>query len=205
MCFRKLAAAAVAGAFCSGALAGPAGDEPTAVQTPASVNESAPWRAGAPHLPRSRESHRVVLKLTPILVSEAGAAVTPPPSPLREGGFEPLTIVETTPYWLIGAEDEPAAVGGTVSPAAGGSGGFSSEESAAAPRDEIVVYTPSAERLAGAFGERTPLVSEHYLVSGPLEQADSSFLVLAIGPTREDIALLEALKEDFFVVTPARR
>jgi len=63
-----------------------------------------------------------------------------------------------------------------------------------------VIYTPSADEMASAFGEATPLVSEHYLVS----KLDSDFaIVLETGPAPEDVAMLESLKNDFFVLTPA--
>src|SRR5687767_10341984 len=64
---------------------------------------------------------------------------------------------------------------------------------------EVAVYTPAAERLGAA----SPLVTEHHLVPWPLSSYDgTSFLVLAIGPAREDLALLESLKQDFYVLTP---
>jgi hypothetical protein len=52
-------------------------------------------------------------------------------------------------------------------------------------------------------GEETPLLSEHYLVYGPLAQFDGqSVIVLELGPASEDIALLDSLSRDFYVLTP---
>jgi hypothetical protein len=69
---------------------------------------------------------------------------------------------------------------------------------------EVVVYTPAAAQIVEAFGEATPLLSEHYLVPAPLSaHAGAEPFVLAIGPTSEDIALLDSLKQDFYVFTPA--
>lgn len=129
---------------------------------------------------------------------------------------EPMYVVEVTEYWMIGSQSEaqrreaPAAVG-TTSGAGGGSGSFdsSSDASSSIPdrpgmAGEIIVYTATADRLTERFGERTALVSEHYLVPLPLQSFDGSgTVVLAIGPTPEDAALLKSLSEDFAVVTPS--
>lgn len=67
-----------------------------------------------------------------------------------------------------------------------------------------IVYTPSAEMIAGSFGEATPLLSEHYLVMQPLSEFDhGDVIVLELGTAPEDIALLQALSSDFYVLTPA--
>jgi len=66
------------------------------------------------------------------------------------------------------------------------------------------VQTSAAEQIASTIGEVTPLLSEHYLVRGPLSQADpESMIKLEIGPASRDVALLDALSRDFFVLTPA--
>jgi hypothetical protein len=180
-------AMAIAGAF--GAppdTSGPRNWNAHEVQTPASVSESAPWRSGEPHL----------------------AAVDD----------LPLVTAESVEYWLIGSDSDPAytrahtgstrGVGGT------GSVGFDSRTQLRQPASysleslsgsrEVVVYTPSAEMIAEHLGGESSLVSEHYLVPAPLSSYDgSSFFVLAIGPAREDLALLEALKQDFYVITPS--
>jgi len=79
---------------------------------------------------------------------------------------------------------------------------FDSAESTFEPL--AVVYTASAEQIADTIGEATPLLSEHYLIHGPLSQADGqSVIVLGIGPASQDVALLDSLSRDFYVLTPA--
>ena len=227
---KSLIAFAVAGALsCASAFAG-SGHHRVEVQTPSSVSESAPWLAGKSHLKGWTASPA---SSTAVGMSQdlSGESMTLGSSGLSATSDEalPFYVVEITEYWLIGA-DEPtgssAAIGSTSSVGGSGSGGFDSslnggssgdlsyhtfsdtsfEQSSfdASGSSEIVVYTPAAESIYESMGDQTPLLSEHYLVTGPLSSFDgSSVLVLAIGPTSEDIALLDSLKQDFFVLTPS--
>jgi len=127
-----------------------------------------------------------------------------------------FTFVE---YWLLG--DEPTATGVSSSSGASGSGGFnsmstspdvtsmgegsSSDSSYSASWGDPLSYvsTPSAEDVIGMVGEETPLLTEHYLVYGPISSFDGqNVIVLELGPSSEDIALLDSLSHDFYVLTP---
>lgn len=155
------------------------------VQTPSSVSESAPWRTGEPHL---------------AAVNDAAAAPA-----------------ESLEYWLVGSDSDPsytsARTGSTRGVGGSGSVSFDSATPLRQPASytldslsgsrEVVVYTPSAETIADRLGDESSLLSEHFLVPWPLSSYDgSSFFVLAIGPAREDFALLESLKQDLYVLTP---
>lgn len=221
---RSLIALAIAGALtCGSAFAGGmkhGSDWHSAVEvmTPSSVSESAPWLAGKPHLAGwSAPDSSLALGMTPALSSDptfalgstsglGGSGMTG----ISTDGSDPYYVVEVTEYWLIGETPSESSngVGGTSSMGSG-FGGFDSSSSfdgsmsEASEFNEIVVYTPAAEALYQSIGDETPLLSEHYLVPSPMSAYDaSSYLVLAIAPTAEDMALLDSLKEDFFVVTP---
>jgi hypothetical protein len=117
-------------------------------------------------------------------------------------------------YWLFG--DESYGTGASSSLGGAGSGGYDSamsdsdysygavgaaDSSSLLALDEpvTVLSTASADEIASTLGETTPLLSEHYLVSS---LSDPYPIVLEVGPAREDIALLDALSTDFFVLTP---
>lgn len=84
-----------------------------------------------------------------------------------------------------------------------GAGGYAYDSGAGTDGPLSIVYTPSAERIADSIGEATPLLSEHYLVAQPLSDFDpGNLIVLELGPAPEDVALLQALSRDFYVLTP---
>jgi len=116
--------------------------------------------------------------------------------------------VATIEYWLL--DGDPNSIGTTSSTGGSGTVGFDSSISGSGTADLnlgeplAVVYTLSAERVAETIGEATPLLSEHYLIHGPLSQAAShSVIVLEVGPAHEDVALLDSLSRDFYVLTAA--
>src|SRR5688572_22910801 len=127
-----LLALAVAAAFSTSAVAGGL-HHSTEVQTPSSVSESAPWLTGQPHL----------------------AGWTAGTSGFGSVGSEPLVLVETTEYWLIGSDSEPSAIGASSATSGSGAVGFDSsttggdsrhhlfDSTSSAGGSEIVVYTPS--------------------------------------------------------------
>ena len=210
-------AIAVAFAASSGAMAGGASHR-VEVSTPSSVSESAPWLAGKPHLAGwSASGSTMALSMsrdlsTPQNGFAMGASAGMSGS--GSGGFDSFDVAEGKEYWLVGDESSgtDSAVGRSSSLGGSGSVGFDSSMSSStshnaasnpAPAGEIVVYTPDAEMILSSLGEESPLLSEHYLVMQPLSSFDgSSFVVLAIGPTSEDLALLDSLRQDFFVLTP---
>ena len=262
---KTLIALAVAGTLaCAGAFAGGmhhgSNMSSTEVQTPASVDESAPWLTGKPHLAgwAASDTH-MTIGFQDGQFSDGPVGTSSGLSAMGSGGYDStgsigsdlsmsdaqvinsgdsVTVVE---YWLLGAD--PSAVGTTSSLGGSGSGGFDSSMSEettdfmsmpvdsmslndsdtidfTAARDSsleyafdsagiageplAVVYTASAEQIAETIGETTPLLSEHYLVHGPLSQADlQSVIVLEVGPAPQDIALLDSLSRDFYVLTPA--
>jgi hypothetical protein len=140
-------------------------------------------------------------------------------SGMSDGG-DTYSVVE---YWLIG--DEPAGTGTSSSLGASGSGGYDSSAASSGDGDSTAmsgsgsddyafdstpsnplsyVYTPSAEMIADTIGEATPLLSEHYLVYGPLASFQGNdAIVLEIGPAAEDVALLDSLSRDFYILTPS--
>jgi hypothetical protein len=118
-------------------------------------------------------------------------------------------------YWLLGADSDSV---GTSSPASGsGTVGFDSmsgmdtslmtDESGttlASGAPFTFISTPSADRVADSIGEVTPLLSEHYLVYGPLAGVQpEDMILLEVGPTSDDAQLIQALSGDFYVLTPA--
>jgi hypothetical protein len=138
---------------------------------------------------------------------------------LSEDSGDTLLITE---YWLIGTPDQEMGTGASSSFGGSGAGGFDSStpmndstdssyepmsandysSSFASLADDplAVVFTPSAEQIAESYGDSSPFVSEHYLMS----KLDSDFvIVVEAGPSPEDIAMLDQLKNDFFVLTPA--
>jgi len=127
-----------------------------------------------------------------------------------------FTFVE---YWLLG--DEPSGTGVSSSSGGAGGGGFDSthmspditsmndsgisySSSPQAWGDPLAfVSSSSAEDIARNIGEASPLVTEHYLVYGPLASFDGqSVIMLELGPSSEDVALLDSLSNDFYVLTP---
>ena len=208
---RTLLAVAVAATFSASAFAGGAKHHSVEVMTPSSVSESAPWLTGQPHLGGWTAPDAMSLAMSHELAGDQLVGASAGTSGFGAVGSEPFYVVETTEYWLIGEQPSELGVGTSSSLGGSGSVGFDSSsgmesnrllDSSSALSNEIVVYTPTAEMIFESVGEQTPLLSEHYLVTGPLSSPDSTFLVLAIGPTAEDMALLESLKEDFFVLTP---
>jgi hypothetical protein len=253
---------ACAGAFAGGGTHHGSNMSSTEVQTPASVDESAPWLTGKPHLAgwTARDTNTTI-GFQEGQFSDGPVGTSSAVSAMGSGGYDStggtggyglsrsdaqtidsgdsVTIVE---YWLLDAD--PTATGMSSSAGAAGSVGFDSSMSdetndfMSMPVDSMslndsdtldltalgdssfdeyaygstessleplaVVYTASAEQIAETIGEATPLLSEHYLVRGPLSQADSqSVIVLEIGPAPQDIALLDSLSRDFWVLTPA--
>jgi hypothetical protein len=190
----------------------------TEVRTPSSVDESAPWLAGEPHLAgwTSPQSSIAASETSHDIYGDAsfGTGASSGVSGSGSVGSEPMASAETTDteYWLIGAEPSERGLGSSASESGSGSVAFDSSMSepgnygfdSLSSSDDTVMYTSSAESIVDAVGEETSLVSEHYLVSGPLSSFDESdAIVLVIAPTEQDIALLESLKEDFFIVTPS--
>jgi hypothetical protein len=132
------------------------------------------------------------------MVSDAGSV-----------GYDASTIgASAMSYSLSG--DQSLGTGTTSS--AGGSGSLAfdssmsetSDQYASSPDAEMFVYaTPAAIAIVDSIGEPTPLVTEHYLVLGALDTFDlSNALVLESGSTPEDVALLQNLSRDFYVLTP---
>jgi hypothetical protein len=265
---KTLLAMAVAGAFaCSTGAMAYGVHHSTEVQTPASVDESAPWLTGQPHLPQSIADTTETVVLNPTMelgqISDAslgtggtvdtGMGTVGYDSTTSSASGEPaiaeVTFVE---YWLLGDDSNgmgtssslsrvgdvaydsmsdssmsvagnldysllgDGAMGTGTTSSAGGSGIVAFDSSTSGSSDEYaldttsnfgeplaVVYTPGAEQIAAKMGDATPLISEHYLVAGPLSSFDgSSVIVLEAGPAPEDVALLDKLSRDFYVLTP---
>ena len=217
MTSKSLLALAVAGVFCTTSAFAGGVHHSAEVKTPSTVSESAPWLAGQPHLAGWTAPDSLQLSMSHELSGDAFVGTTSGASGFGSVGSDSTASAEMTDYWMIGSQSEESGVGASSSIGASGSVGFdyttsgsesqrflhdSSSWNTSTSGDEIVVYTPTAEMILGSVGEETPLLSEHYLVTGPLSSPDSSYLVLAIGPTAEDVALLNALKDDFWIVTP---
>jgi hypothetical protein len=109
--------------------------------------------------------------------------------------------------------DSESHIGSSSSAGANGAVAFDSSMSAgdhssfrfepAASAFEMVLLTPSAENVIDDLGHATPLVSQHYLIPAPDSAYDpSEFAVIAIGPSSDDMVLLDSLKEHFVVLTP---
>ncbi|MGZ5178287.1 MAG: hypothetical protein ACXWCW_29540 [Burkholderiales bacterium] len=132
------------------------------------------------------------------IVSDAGSV-----------GYDASTTGESPMSYSLSG-DQSLGTGTTSS--AGGSGSVAfdssmsetSDQYASSPNAEMFVYaTPAAIAIADSIGEPTPLVTEHYLVLGALDTFDpSNALVLESGSTPEDVALLQNLSRDFYVLTP---
>jgi hypothetical protein len=203
------------------------------VLTPSSINESAPWLAnedmpGSRTPLIAAMAIEEVAIADPMVVEEVAIAE---PVVMEEVAItEPVVVEEVaiiTPSdggevaLIVPADVEEVAV---IAPAdavelafvepdpatgasqdASGSGTVAFDSSMSeSPDAEVVVYTPAAAKIMETFGEATPLLSEHYLVPAPLSAlAGAEPIVLAIGPAPEDIALLDSLKQDFYVFTPA--
>jgi hypothetical protein len=252
---------AIAGGFHHGSTRGMNAGSPHEVQTPMSVDESAPWRANEQHTAGWSSSNRPsdVIGMQEGLHSDGPVGASSDMSASGSGGFdssaslsgEPVALT-ITEYWLVGADDSESATGASSSFAGSGSGGFDSaaafdssmtgdsaivgptfdtsmnssggidywlfgdsSDSMGSPyramgasSDEFtlaldepvtVLHTTSAEEIASTLGETTPLLSEHYLVSS---LSDPYPIVLEVGPAREDIALLNTLSGDFYILTP---
>jgi hypothetical protein len=202
---KTLLALAVAGAVtCStGALAGSSwnGYE---VRTPSSVDESAPWLANESHVPASASS---------MTFASTSGDLGAMDSPLASNAHSNVSATNTayTEYWLLGADGSD--IGASSGLSGMGSVAFDSSMSSgelasysfepAASAFEMVLFTPTAVDVIHDVGHTTPLLSEHFLIPMPESAYDpSQVVVLMIGPGSEDIALLDALKEHFVVLTP---
>jgi hypothetical protein len=95
-------------------------------------------------------------------------------------------------YWLLG--DSSDSMGPSYSTTAG-----PHEFTLAFDEPVTVLHTTSAGEIASTLGETTPLLSEHYLVSS---LSNPYPILLEVGPAREDIALLNTLSGDFYILTP---
>jgi hypothetical protein len=96
-------------------------------------------------------------------------------------------------YWLFGDSSDPMSA--PYSTMAAGSDEFT----LALDEPVTALHTTSAEEIASTFGDTTPLLSEHYLVSS---LSNPYPILLEVGPAREDIALLNTLSGDFYILTP---
>jgi len=117
-------------------------------------------------------------------------------------------------YWLLGEPSE--ATGMSSSSGGSGSVGFDSTsgmDTSSLTDESGTTYTsgapfaflstPSADMVADSMGEATPLLSEHYLVYGPLASAQpEDMIVLEVGPSADDAQLIQTLSSDFYVLTP---
>jgi len=242
---RTLMALAVASTFaCAGAFAG-SGHHGThmssqssyEVQTPSSVNESAPWLTNHATLSDGRSADTTIgfqegqFSDGPVGTSSSMSgsgnggydSTTPTRSPddLSMSSMQTIdngdsvTFVE---YWLLDAE--PSGTGMSSSAGGSGSGSFNSgmgpdmtsldegvsgdySYSTAWADPLAYVSTGTADDVISMVGEETPLLSEHYLVYGPISSFDGqNVIVLELGPGAEDVALLDALSRDFYVLTP---
>jgi hypothetical protein len=206
------------------------------VQTPASVNESAPWLTNHATLHGTQHSGTTI-GFQEGQFSDGPVGTGSAMSGTGTGGYDssPSTSDDLSmsdmqtfdngdsfsyvEYWLLG--EEPSATGVSSSAGATGSGGFDSTStspdstsmSATGSGDYSYttswddplsfVGTSSADDVIGMVGEETPLLSEHYLVYGPISSFDGhNVIVLELGPGAEDVALLDALSRDFYVLTP---
>lgn len=238
---KALMALAVAGTLtCAGAFAGGGyvgSHNSVDVQTPLSVNESAPWLTHSATLPRGSSFDTIGFQEGqfsdgPVGTSsslsgtgsggfDSSAAIGPSHEPISDmhmlDSGESVANVE---YWLLG--DESSGTGRSSGSGGSGSSGFDSVSTASPDITSMhdaglgdhsyttswddplsFVSTLTADELMGAVGAETPLLSEHYLVYGPLAQFDGqSVIVLELGPVAEDIALLDALSREFYVLTP---
>jgi hypothetical protein len=131
---------------------------------------------------------------TESIVSDAGSV-----------GYDAPTASNDVAYSFSGdGTGTTSSLGGSGSVAFDSSMSETSDQySSAADTDMLVYATPAAVAIAESIGEPTPLVTEHYLVLGALDTFDpSNALVLESTSTPEDVALLENLSRDFYVLTP---
>lgn len=100
------------------------------VQTPSSVDESAPWLSGESHLGGWSSSQSSSMALAParepVGDSTSGIGASVSRSGSGSVSSDPLATNETTEYWLIGSKSEEANVGSSALEGAGGSVSFDS-------------------------------------------------------------------------------
>lgn len=101
------------------------------VQTPSSVNESAPWRTGQAHLGGWTPSSSMASSSSRAVYSGSDIGVGASSSVSGSGSVssDPLATNEPTEYWLIGSESDESNVGSTASEGASGSVSFDSSMS----------------------------------------------------------------------------
>ena len=203
---RTFMALAVAGTFaCGSAFAGGFKhhssshfDAAHEVQTPTSVNESAPWLANEMHGAgwSIHDSGSTVIGMQEGLHSDGPIGTSSSISGFGTGGFDSMSSSRFdssvsgldsslggssgVEYWLWGSD----SVGTSSSVGGSGSGGFDSTSSLGAD---------------DSFG----MTDEYYLVSGPLaEFSGDEYILYESGTSSDDIAYLATLSEDFWVLSP---
>lgn len=198
---KTLTALAVAGAFAAGGAFAGGGlhhgkhHSGVEVQTPMSVNESAPWLANESHgagWSTHPESSTIVGMHDGLHSDSIGASSSVGGS--GSGGFDSMsstgfdssmTSFETSSiggveYWLLGDE----ATGMSSGIGGSGSGGFDSMSSL-------------------NVDESFSTADEYYLVSGPLaEFSGDQYILYESGTSADDIAYLSTLSEDFWILSP---
>jgi hypothetical protein len=198
-----------------------------------SVSESAPWLANQPHSAgwSTHGSHMAMGvqegQFTDGPVGTSSAMSGAGSVGFSSDGHDSTALSDsahdtmvTTEYWLLGTDAEPLGTGASSSTSGFGGGGFDSmndpadttyEPRSAVQTDEalslafsdeplLVVHTSSADQIADSFGDATPLISEHYLMSS---LNDDFMILVEAGGSPEDVAMLDSLKSDFFVLTPS--
>src|SRR5690606_25873675 len=121
------------------------------VQTPSSVDESAPWLTGQAHLGGWTSSASSVAAAPGLdRYSDAGSALgaSSGMTGWGEASLAPVATAETTEYWLIGSPD--AAVGSSAGVGASGSVGFDSASAShglGGSGYDTAWYTSSAEAM----------------------------------------------------------
>jgi hypothetical protein len=139
MKWKTLIGMAVASVFASGGAFAGSFNHGTEVQTPTSVNESAPWRAleDSGYMTPAVRSHQDEIIASD---SELGTGASLSVSAFGTGGFDSSTGAATgedVDYWRM---DESSDVGSTTS-LGSGSGSFSSSMSDSAFADEVASVT----------------------------------------------------------------
>jgi hypothetical protein len=219
---KTLMAMAVAGSFMTtGALANGM-HENTEIQTPSSVSESAPWLTGQPHL-SSWGSHGK-------MSSTEGYSAVGASSDTRgfgSGGYDSsmssmtggnhVANKESVDYWLLGESSTDMSESSIVSDAGtvgyDGAMGVGSMSYSLSSGESLAAGATSSEGGSGsvAFDSSMSVPADayamtsdqHYLVLGALDSFDPRYaLILETGHSSEDIALLEHLSGDFYVLTP---
>jgi hypothetical protein len=168
------------------------------VQTPSSVNESAPWLANQPHSAGwATQQPSTAMGMQEGQFSDGPVGTSSSIGGSGSAGFDSMSStgfdssmsgigfdvssLGGVEYWLLG--DDSYGTGTTSSLSGSGSGGFDSM---------------SSLNSDDSFG-----MTEYYLVSGPLAQFDGDeYILFESGASADDIALLGALTEDFYVLTP---